>query len=198
MCVWCTEAPRWLSCLTLAGGDLSWWRGLSEINLLNWMPVLVLTHISIKIWTCLLRALSSTCARAEEGEVQSMHGGFVQQCTQNDKPCIMALFMQSNLAIPFHCLKEICLCHCNLWLSPVDTLRWVSSGSERSAVQFSVQYTWNPSTAEWLCAVLQCMLFGKSCMITGVPSSLKICSYSKVLSLRVSDKSEGRRLPKMP
>lgn len=162
------------------------------------MPVLVLTHISIKIWTCLLRALSSTCARAEEGEVQSMHGGFVQQCTQNDKPCIMALFMQSNLAIPFHCLKEICLCHCNLWLSPVDTLRWVSSGSERSAVQFSVQYTWNPSTAEWLCAVLQCMLFGKSCMITGVPSSLKICSYSKVLSLRVSDKSEGRRLPKMP
>lgn len=57
------------------------------------MPVLVLTHVVIKIWTCLLRALCDTFAHAEEGEVQSLHGSFVQQCTQNNIISVTALFI---------------------------------------------------------------------------------------------------------
>jgi len=63
------------------------------MNLLNQVAVLVLTHVLIKIWTCLLGVSSGTCASAEEGEVQSVHGSVVPQCTQNSKPCATALFI---------------------------------------------------------------------------------------------------------
>lgn len=47
------------------------------------MPVLVFTHVLMKIGMCLLRALSGTSlACAEEGEVQGTHGSFVQHPEQ--------------------------------------------------------------------------------------------------------------------
>lgn len=92
-------------------GDLFWWRGLSERNIFNQMPVCMLAHVHIKKWACPLRGSSRTCDCAKEGEVQSMHGDFVQQYIQNNKPCVKALFMQLNMAMLFPCLKASCLCH---------------------------------------------------------------------------------------
>lgn len=42
---------------------------------------------------------------------QKCHGGAVQQCTQGNKRHGTALSIQPNVAMPFHCLKESCLCH---------------------------------------------------------------------------------------
>lgn len=137
MCVWCTQALRWLSCVTLAIGDLSWWRGLSAINLLNQIAVLVLTHVLIKIRTSLLRALSGTCACAEEGEVQSMHGSFVQQCTQNIHSFIHEV--KHGYAIPLF-KRKLLVSFCSSWSSPIDILRWVSSGSEICSSIWCVVY----------------------------------------------------------
>lgn len=141
-------------------GDLFWWRGLSERNIFNQMPVCMLAYVHIKKWACPLRGSSRTCDCAKEGEVQSMHGDFVQQYIQNNKPCVTALFMQLNMAMLFPCLKASCLCHSAAHGHLLQIYWWISSDSERSAVQFGVWYMWDPFTAEWLCAVVQCRLFG--------------------------------------
>lgn len=88
-------------------GDLFWWRGLSERNILNQMPVCMLAHLHIKYGHAYSEdhLAPVTVVRREKSRA------CMAILYSSTKPCVTALFMQLNTAMLFPCLKESCLCH---------------------------------------------------------------------------------------